>query len=623
MDMLANVPYVNAPECETLAFFANVDGYRQFAGPANLAGKRIISTESGAQFGLGYQMTVPEVIKYFKGSVAGGVNQFVIHGVPYSGSYGNTTWPGFTTFDYTVSEMHGRHQPGWDFYSDFLNWTARTQWVAQTGIPKIDLAFWSKSTDYRSIPTQYGPNDLVEAGVFFLTDKRWRSSQLTFIGFTYEYLSPDNFALPEAYVKDAVLAPNRQGFKALIIPADELLTGLGVTMLSEYAHAGLPIIFYGGLPTNFEGYDQTSYTTAKAKISHLTSLNNVHITAPSAGLATTLALLKITPLTAITANSTWYTYWREGGSTQYVYIYNDASSSDLGGGYSTGTIAFESVAVPYFYDAWTGEITPVLAFTQTRTTTTIHLELAGDQTVIIAFVDKVAQFSHLESFPDSTLAIANSGTSVSVLRSYINKPTIVALSNRSSISLEPMLTNSFALNDWSLTVESWTSPADKYDLISPSATTNLTTFTNIQSLVPWTSISPSLTNISGRGYYSTSFQWPPAQAAGTIWHVVDGAYIDLGAIIHTAHVSINGNRLPPLDVTWARADISKYLVTGSNLVEIVVSTPLGNALNLIWDSIESSGKTAESQTADPPAIAAYGLVFPVQIIPYRSDSVDF
>jgi hypothetical protein len=164
MDMLANIPYVNAPECETLAFGGSIDGYRQFAGPANLAGKRIISSESGAVFGQAYSQFIPEIISYFKSSIAGGVNQFIIHGYPYSGNYGNTTWPGFTTFDYTVSEMHGRHQPGWDFYSDFIEWTSRTQWVAQSGIPIIDLAFFSKSTDYRQVTTQYSPSDLQEVG---------------------------------------------------------------------------------------------------------------------------------------------------------------------------------------------------------------------------------------------------------------------------------------------------------------------------------------------------------------------------------------------------------------------------------------------------------------------------
>lgn len=50
MDMEFNVPEVNAPECESLQFQNNVDGYRQFVGPADLAGKRVITNELGGQF---------------------------------------------------------------------------------------------------------------------------------------------------------------------------------------------------------------------------------------------------------------------------------------------------------------------------------------------------------------------------------------------------------------------------------------------------------------------------------------------------------------------------------------------------------------------------------------------
>jgi hypothetical protein len=117
-------------------------------------------------------------------------------------------------------------------------------------------------------------------------------------------LSPDNFALPEAYVAGQTFAPERQAFKALIVGANELLTGLGVAKLSEYAHAGLSIIFLGGMPSNFEGYDQTGFTTANATISSLTFLRNVHVTSPNQRLAAVLSSLNISPRTAITANRT-------------------------------------------------------------------------------------------------------------------------------------------------------------------------------------------------------------------------------------------------------------------------------------------------------------------------------
>jgi hypothetical protein len=77
MDMLANVPAVNAPECESLGFNHVVDAYRQFAGPANLAGKRVISSELGAQRNEAYSQTLPELIWDVKRSIVGSVNNFV------------------------------------------------------------------------------------------------------------------------------------------------------------------------------------------------------------------------------------------------------------------------------------------------------------------------------------------------------------------------------------------------------------------------------------------------------------------------------------------------------------------------------------------------------------------
>ena len=96
MDMLENIPDVHAPECESLDFSDLIDGYRQYAGPANLAERQIVSSECGAVRGEGFVQTLPELLWHVKRSYAGGINQFVFHGFPYSGQYGNTTWPVFT-----------------------------------------------------------------------------------------------------------------------------------------------------------------------------------------------------------------------------------------------------------------------------------------------------------------------------------------------------------------------------------------------------------------------------------------------------------------------------------------------------------------------------------------------
>jgi hypothetical protein len=102
MDMLQNVPNVGGTECETLGFNHLIDGYRQYTGPANLAQKRLVSSECGAIHTLAYQQTLPDLLWDVKRSFAGSVTQFILHGYPFTGQYGNTTWPGWTTFDYAV-----------------------------------------------------------------------------------------------------------------------------------------------------------------------------------------------------------------------------------------------------------------------------------------------------------------------------------------------------------------------------------------------------------------------------------------------------------------------------------------------------------------------------------------
>ena len=83
---LANIPSVDAPECESLDFSDLIDGYRQYSGPANLAGRRIVSSECGAVRGEAFAQTLPELMWKVKRSYAGSLNQFVFHGFPYSGN---------------------------------------------------------------------------------------------------------------------------------------------------------------------------------------------------------------------------------------------------------------------------------------------------------------------------------------------------------------------------------------------------------------------------------------------------------------------------------------------------------------------------------------------------------
>ncbi|KAL9109497.1 MAG: hypothetical protein Q9227_005832 [Pyrenula ochraceoflavens] len=602
MDMLANIPTVDVPECESLDFSDLIDGYRQYAGPANFAGRQIVSSECGAVRGEAYIQSLPELLWHVKRSFAGSINQFVFHGFPYSGDYGNTTWPVFTTFDYQYSAMHGPHEPAWDFYKDQVDFVARNNFIWQTGVAKMDIAFWQKVTVYPGhIQTRtYQPDDLER------------------VGFSYEYLSPDNFNLPTAGVENGILAPDAQGFKALVVRANDSLTIEGVTKLGEFANAGLPIIFSGGVPSFYLGTNSAAeLQNANQTLGRLSLLPNVHVTPSYAGLADTIVSLGIVPLTKLSSNVTWSTYWRSdsANNADYVYIYNDAPYSQPGEANSEGSIEFQSTGIPYDFDAWTGAQTPILTYTQTNSSTIIPLSLSGNQSMIIAFLSAPLDSAspgnaHLTKVPDSIVGVrpSTSNGNLIIQSGPSTSAQPVERSNGTFQNVQACQASSFNLFNWSLIVEHWDPPANLYSIEAGASKSNTTH--QLTDPVPWSTI-PSLQNVSGRGYYSTSFRWPPPSSSP-----VSGAILDFGTVAHTLRASLNGRMLPPLDVSAARTDIKGFLVNGTNKLDVVVATPLGNVLRTIWNQLETSG-TGPSAVGQPaPGVAEYGLRAPVMVVPY-------
>lgn len=417
--------------------------------------------------------------------------------------------------------------------------------------------------------------------------------------------------LPEAYVTNGTLALERQAFKAFVLRGNDTLTVAGVEKLVEFAQAGLPIIISGGLPQNLTGFNASGGTEyVRSALSSIASLENVHVV-PYDNLAASVKALGLTPKTSVSANRIWYTHWREdaNASVSYTFIYNDAYDSELGEGASMGSVTFETTGVPYVYDAWTGDVAPILAYQQTSTTTTIPLSLAGNQSAIIAFHhnETTAGSTKVLSFPDEVYSASQAvyGSSQVTLK-VGNSSEPVLLSNGTAIDL-PVPAASTILSNWTLIVESWSPPSDLYADQTKAVLSNRTYHPT--TLEAWGEISDSLRNVSGRGFYSTTFTWPPQNGSA------DGAMLSLGVIVHTARVWINGHQLAPLDPTDPIADIGTWLMNGTNTVEVVVSTTLGNVLRPIYEEMRSSGTI---WLGPQPVEQAYGLLQPVNLKPYNT-----
>jgi hypothetical protein len=107
--------------------------------------------------------------------------------------------------------------------------------------------------------------------------------------------------------------------------------------------------------------------------------------------------------------------------------------------------------------------------------------------------------------------------------------------------------------------------------------------------------------------HTATFTWVPQSESRS-----RAAVIDFGAIYHTLRASVNGQTLPPLDPTWAPADISKYLRPGENTM---VSTPLLNTLRPLWSSLMSGANGTSTHISVQPPLD-YGLQSAVKIFSY-------
>lgn len=382
------------------------------------------------------------------------------------------------------------------------------------------------------------------------------------------------------------------------------MTVPGVQRITEIAHTGVPVIFSGGIPSYLASYNASGSAYINKTLNALQLLSNVHVV-PYDGLAATVSSLGIQPATSVKASNTWYTYWRKDGSSDYVFVYNDAFGSPLGGGSSQGTVEFQSTGNPYLFDAWTGSQTPIMNYTQSKTSTSIYFDLAGNQAVIIAFHHNERANTHVTAASPGVLSFSSHG--FTIVANVGNTASNCDTSNGKSHFLAATSIKPIILSNWTLIVEHWDPPSNLSDVETIAIKSNTTHALPV--LRSWQDI-PGLENVSGRGYYSTSFNLNADRDGGAI--------IDFGAIVHTICVSINGHPLPPLDTTWARADITPYLVKGENKVEAVVATTLVNQLIPIWTTLKSSGV---GPVPGPPSAQDYGLLFDVVVTPYKSTVV--
>lgn len=402
-------------------------------------------------------------------------------------------------------------------------------------------------------------------------------------------------------------------FQALVVLGSQNLTRDSLVQLKDFANAGLPIILAGSAPGHYptqnitDPGDQAFNESLAGLISH----PNVHHAAEGE-LSQKLDSLDLKPRVGIQTNGTWYTTWREDISNgmSYAYVFGDTVPA-------FGVIVAQSTGTPYFLDAWTGILEPVLNYRVNGSVTMIPLDLAGNQTKIIGFAQRpiegvpIPEFHVTELTPDVFgLSAQDNGIVLHIAAS--SDPTNITLSTGEKVQHTNQAPASFDLKSWVLELEHWEAPDNFSDASVTAVKTNTTH--QLTELVSW-SVIPEATNTSGVGYYHTNFTWPPVSAAGYANCTSLGAYIRFPPVLNAITVYVNGVRIPPLDYASPVADVTPYLVSGSNQVTAVVPSTMWNYLRSILPDIRSAGREFSSLAALPKT--DNGLVGVVTVVPFE------
>lgn len=560
-----------------------------------MTGNPVISSELGAIPGAAYSQTLSQLLHSFHRGLAGGISMNVLHGYPYSGPVAGTTWPGLTIFSFMFSEMWGVRQPMWRNFPDLLEYMARSQFLIQDGVPRVDLAFYSNDAPWSS-----------ESG--------YRSDNLQDAFYTYEYLGPASLKSDSALVRGGVLAPDGPAYKALVFSNQTLISFETASKVLGFAREGLPIVFIGDIKIGDSGHAGA----AEAIMDQVRTgrFTNVIIVPSADDLVDTLHDAQIFPNIQLPGNHSargWHSFWRSTEHADIVWLYYEGDGGDSAAAALDLTFPGMGGTTPFRFDAWTGEVEPILHYTRRHDCLTIPTSLLSNQPTVIAFQKD-------DSNPGATQQPANSIVFISesvVAISHLKGPTgaiqpaaqlldglsTVELSNGTTLSFNASQSSPLSLDHWNIEIQSWRRNNED------SMDTAIDVFNYVNTtLVSWIELDPeNLSEVSGIGYYSTHFDTPRSDGNKRL-----GARLHMGVFHDTLKVRINGAALPShLDqsINDTIIDISQHLRspgashTLTNQLEVEVATTLFNRLKAEANITLSLGVPADSPQGSGPYFA--------------------
>lgn len=628
--------YVDGIEGESLDFASQLDAYRSMAGSAFLFNK-IYSSETGAHRH-NYMMGLDFYNQIIFTQFAAGVSRTVLHG--YSSIAGTdeyTRWPGHEGMWPVFSDRFNCRQPAWQHYNTWTDMLARFQMILRQGAPRRDLAILR--LDYHFNGKLHRLNGISEKVIYetmYLRSHQgiyWQDMTLQDAGFTYDYFAPQLLEDENVCFEDGVINPDGPAYRALIVYQQAMPASTAKHLL-KWAKQGLPVILVNGATemirneiyvTHIKAASETPYNDGKdgelaSVISELKTLPNVKEIDNQADTYQTLKILGVRPRAPfVRPNGNILTFTRDAGEIRYLFAYHYMYTENEP---FTFTVGIEGEGKPYLINCWTGHIEELGLYHLEDGYTQVELTLVPGEAVVVTLeMGKSDDIYAVMS--DAWEVLRRDGKLTAIARKsgiYTTR-----LNDGTTVTKEIAVPENISLTDWNLEVEDW-NEGDKKVIMEDRGLGYITKEVYYQTkktripvgktaLLPWKDIASVGSEVSGLGYYTTTFTLPVG------WKETNGALLKIGSANgNSLVVFVNGKEAPIVDYRRLETDITDLLVKGENTIRIEVSSTLNNrmiARHYFDDIDDNSGMIVNGkQRTVSFDIQDYGMIGTVEVVAY-------
>ena len=609
MDIAAAAASVTIPEAES---GQNGDGHRQMRSAVNLYDKQCLSMEAitGAKI---YDFNWEDVLFALTSNFSYGINHVIMHGSAYSKSLNGAgaDWPGWDPFRGSFGEPYTYRQIYWDKMHLVTDYVSRIQAIMQTGTAKVDVAV------------------LVDNAAVFSSGRGNTFPTLLDSGYSYNILS-ESLLMSENAQKTGGQAIYADGpaYKAIVLENITCLSVKGMEQLIKYAKDGISIVSMNSNPSIVYGTQKGSETDANvaALYQQLFGYDCVTECKTEDQLVDALQKLGVYPYARYKIDGLEASLYQDDiDGSNYYYLYNDtgitagmltaasAKKYKVDSAYNRvltdKVITLTGTGTPYLLEPLTGKIVQAAEYVdnQDGTISIVLDELKAACCKIVVITKNTAKFPAPGVYVTSVKAdkadydIIRAGGKL-MLRSVVAGDYVVTLSNGKEKTVtisETGRTADLSNNDIRLVIDSYgpTYPnaSDMIDgrgiqTVDPSATTITKVDFGSMSLTSWEAISAtpeqlsrmgvaSMKDVSGKGYYTLTFDWDGSGAYLTLEYGND----------QVTGIIVNGTGVTAIDNMTDKIDLGGKLKAGQNTIEIEVSSTLAGRATIESDVLSDMG----------------------------------